>query len=356
MNYKEQTKEVVEKIKKQEEERYGIKLNIETPTTIEYYVDNFKKGNFKLSKDNFNNAVYTFIYGLQSGLAHSSTGDIMVRSVDHNLRKLLNHPVLYLTKNLDWQEIQTAFLTYHEIRHVLQWQSIDMSDYDAFCYWFLDNYKMRAYVDREYHDSLYREIDADLYAVFRCQEMFSENKEALDYFEEVKKDVIRRKVLYDFDYNFEEYNRMRFTGKLDEYKKNTEGTIFKEFYDGDDRFNTPSKILNIKSNSADEDGNVIIGYVDMKILTSESYLSRLDIDNLTEEELAFMQNTMKYLEKELDDKKQLMNDFLESSKQRKYKNTIKTLDLVSARKESYKIKFQEKLETFGVELEKGSSR
>lgn len=61
MNSSKLNKELIESIKKQEEQKYkkyNLTFNIQNPTVIEYYIDNIKLGQFNPKKQNLDGIKY----------------------------------------------------------------------------------------------------------------------------------------------------------------------------------------------------------------------------------------------------------------------------------------------------------
>ncbi len=211
MSYIEQTKNIVEDIKKREEKKYSfvnLKFNIETPTVIQYYKDEFRKGNFNLKKNDSFSVKSTLLKGFKTmGWASGTSNNICVYAKDyHNFPRFCMYSFKDIVKKLPFQDMLVADVTFHEIRHIIQNSGFYLSPYQYFCCRNLSDYEgLRGQIDTHFHDSLFSEIDANLYAAQEAKNYFRGNKDIEEYFDKKIGSLIFKRALYDFDTNLENY-------------------------------------------------------------------------------------------------------------------------------------------------------
>lgn len=290
MNYVEQTRKIVDDIKEKEEYIYGdrgLKFNIETPTVIKYYKDSFKNGTFSLKKNSIFNVQYSLLLGaLSGGWAHWGTGDIVVLSKNHHY--FLNAPIAEISKKMPYQDMFITKVTFHEIRHIIQASGYYLSLYQYFCSGYLSKYdNLKPVLSVKYHDSLYSEIDANLYSAFRAKEYFKGNKDIEDYFNKEIGKYVLQEINYDFNSNLEKYQsdletRNHPMGHMNEFEK--------FLWNADGTFKRPKEIANnaelyefIKKNPGAADFYP-------RVISSDAYLSRLNINDLDKEEIEFLKH------------------------------------------------------------------
>ena len=281
MNKKRQTKEIVEEIKKIEEERYGIELDIETPTVIEYYRDNIKKGEFSLK----NNTPYSFISraleGLNSGLAIRAKDKAIVFDRNSRLSEF-NIPIKYL--GIPLENIFTTETTYHEIAHLLQFKN-KMYPYELFCSNILSNHygDLKYDINRKQHDSYYNEMSANFYGWSRARKHFEHNEKAVEYIDLNIGKYGVQKCTYDFDENLEKYQTL-----FESNGNKTQHYGFQlDIWNEDGTFKKPREIINSeKFNKKKNDSGFIEFY--SRVLGSKAYLSRLNIEKLDADEINFV--------------------------------------------------------------------
>ncbi len=288
MNYVEQTRKIVDDIKEKEEYRYsarGLKFNIETPTVIKYYKDSFKNGTFSLKKNDASSVKYSLLLGVSaSGWANWDTGDIVILS--QNRHYLFNAPITELTKKMPYQDMFIANATFHEIRHIVQSSGSYLSLYQYFCSAYLSKYdNLKPLLSREYHDSLYAEIDANLYGAFQAKEYFKGNKDIEDYFNKQIGKYALQEINYDFNSNLEKYQSELETS---EHSIENMNEFEKFLWNADGTFKRPKEIANngelyefIKRNPGAADFYP-------RVISSDAYLSRLNINDLDKEEIEFL--------------------------------------------------------------------
>lgn len=299
MSPQSKTKEIVSIIEKMEEEKYkdfNLDLQIETPTMIQFYINNLKKGNFNILRKTPSEIYRTYLEGKMAGIAYNGTSNICVMSKDYDLIMTMNNPIQSLTNSFPWQEVLTAFTTYHEIKHILQGKGINSSFYDLFCSNLLsDQNGNQAFKDRNFHDNLYNEIDANLYGALQSRAFFSGNKEIERYFDELVARFTVQKNTFDFDVVFEKWQKNLETFGFIEENYNQQ-RLFKMLWNLDGTFKNPSEVsanmisYGIPTSTVQED--IELKNLCTKIISSDAYLSRIDINSLSSEEVSFINSEL----------------------------------------------------------------
>ncbi len=297
MNYIEQTRKVVDSITKQEKERYeliDLNFDIETPTVVSYYRDNLKKGKFSLKKRGAFRAAYSALLGtFSAGFASGYSNEICVFAKDYQSSAyFFSIPIADLKKRLPYQDMFVANTTFHEIRHIIQHSGYCLSCLEYFCCHRLSDYKgYKGVVNAKYHDSLFIEIDANLYGAREAARYFQGNKDIEEYFAKFIGKYTLQKYAFDFDSNLETYQK-----ENEKQGKKVYGmTVFENFlWNNDGSFKKPREIMQ------DEEFNSFthkyfgeLPFFNM-VLSSDAYISRLYKEELTDEEVCFIKDAIEY--------------------------------------------------------------
>lgn len=347
MDYSKITKEAVEKIKLQEEEKYreyGITFNIKTPTIIQYYVNNIKSGNFNLKKNGRLFVKSKFIHPIYAdGWASGYSNDICVLSKDRS--HFFSLSLKELRKNLPFQKMMVTFITLHEIKHIVQNSGYFSSAYEFFSCYCLSDYKgLKGVTDRAYHDSLFSEIDANLYGATEAKKYFLGDKNIEEYFDKHIGKYGLQKHTYDFDATLEEYQQ-----KNEENKCKCYGMVYFEHFiwNDDGTFKRPRDICNEPDFKYYQDEVPTIKEFNNRVIASDAYLSRLNMEELDAEEINFISNAIKDNNLELEKDKRGILDLLDENKisSDEHNKAIKVLNTRIAKKEEYR---KELMQRFGT--------
>ena len=294
MNNSKQTHELIENIKEQEEEKYskyGLTFNIKHPTVIKYYIDNIKLGKFNFIKQKMDEIKYNYYLGRTGGFASLTSNDICIFDKNYdNYIHFLNIPIKDLAKRLPYHKATISYITFHEIRHIVQNSGYDLSVYEFFCCHNLSNNDgTRALTNRQFHDSLFNEIDANLYGATEAKKYLAGNKELEEYFNELIGVYSIQKYTYDFDSALEMYQQKNEQSKY----KYGEMQYFEHFiWNFDGSFKRPKDIFNEQGfydyqaeiSSAKEFND--------RVISSNAYLSRLNVNQLNQDEISFVENAI----------------------------------------------------------------
>ena len=261
---------IVEQIKKQEEEKYNIQFELETPTVIEYFKDNFQGKNFSLSE-----SISTLIIGLGSvGITDSDNRKICIFKKHEGIYKHFKKSLKYRLN-----EAMLAYATFHEVRHILQSDREDLfTGYELFCINFLPIMNNKYLINTEFHDSQYFEIDANIYGALETKKMFSQDKQVSKYFDEILSDHLYEKCTHNFEYFFNKFLKTIKEGFEEEYYNNN--LFIKTFWNIDGSFKTVKEIMSAN--------NQYDTKLSTKIITSNDYLSSVNINDLQTLELKFL--------------------------------------------------------------------
>lgn len=272
-----ESKKIVEQIKNEEEKRYGLSFDIEMPTMIRFYIDNIKNKNITLD----NSGISKALMGVTSaGFAtpFSENNYICVFNKNYKLDYMFSEPMLYL-KNLEvsFQEFEVSRILYHEIRHILQAKRQDLfSSLENFCVFSLSyTNNLKYYYDEKFHDSMYNEIDANLYSYERLYQKYSDNPEVANYIIKELNKVRYLKYTYDFDYHFEKHALFLKENGLKKVPYNN--VLYEIFWNEDGTFKSFSEVFSYLKNYSSIDATV-------KVLTSDIFLNSIDFQELTDEE------------------------------------------------------------------------
>ena len=148
-------------------------------------------------------------------------------------------------------------------------------DYEHFCIQCLKNINNRYFIDREYHDLQYFEIDANIYSYEETKKLFKDNKNTITYLEDQEAKVMLRKNTYNFDLNLQNFiQRIKNGFDEDFYQHNPYISIF---WEQDGTFKNISDVLH-------NPRFVPNSLLSTKILTSDQYISTVSINDITQEE------------------------------------------------------------------------
>ena len=262
---------LIQRIVEEEKQKYNITIDIETPTVIEYYKQNLIDKKISISR-----VVNTILAGMNvAGYSKTEDNYICIFDKKGNLDFALKHPLKYM-QDPSITEAITTFITYHEIRHILQYQKAELfTDYEHFCINYLRELNTKYILNNEYHDSQYLEIDADIYGFDKTKEKFKENKTICSYLQQQESKAIYRKNTYKFDYYFNNFIKKIQNGFNEEtYQYNPYLNIF---WNKDGTFKKLFKIIN---NSRFLKNSLLTA----RIITSDAYMATIDFDNMTIEE------------------------------------------------------------------------
>ena len=148
---KEEVMTILNSVISSEKRKYDIDPNVSIVTSFEYYKSRFKKENFSLKKAPF----FAAMPHISSG--YRDDKEIVIFFKNSYLR----------CGNIDEDSlIRLLITTYHELRHEIQHNCYwPFSDYENFVIDYLGIIPKNYYTDVDKHDSMYSEIDANLYAV-----------------------------------------------------------------------------------------------------------------------------------------------------------------------------------------------
>ena len=266
MNEEKQIIPIIKYIKDSEEKKYGIKIELETPTIMEYYKKNIKGNDFDLL--HFINVIVT---GLTAcGLSKPEEDYICI------FDKHQYHPIQKLQMpNLD--NILHSLTIYHEIRHILQYKKPELfSDYELFCIKHLRLLNNRYIVSEEYHDSQYFEIDANIYGCEETKKLFR-HPNAIKYVSNSEAEHIYKRSVYSFDDYFNIFLKENKNGFDEDLYSNSQH--IKTFWNQDGSFKELKEIARNMPNNL----------LTSRILTSEAFLSSLNKVTIEEKAIIIYQ-------------------------------------------------------------------
>ena len=328
-NYK--IKKLVEKIKMQEEEKYGITFDIETPTMIKYYIDNFKNKKISLDED----GISTVLMGVNSaGFAaqFSDNNYICIFNRDYELDYILSEPLLYL-KNLgvSFQEFEISRILYHEIRHILQSKRQDLfTPFERFCNFQLSfTTDSRYYYDNNYHDCMYNEIDANIYSYEQLYLKYHDNPTLKKYILKKLIDVQFLSYMYDFDFYFKKYSLY-----LKENGLNSSpyiNSLNNLLWNKDGSFKNITEVFHNFKDCLNDD-------LIVKLLTSDAFLSSINFDDLTASEENLLEELLSRNDLLIDRQKEKVDHFIDENliNQDDYNKAIKLFKKMKDKKEEYR--------------------
>lgn len=272
-NYQLITEEIVNQITKEEEKLHNITIEAYTPTVIEYIKQQKENGLMSAIMDCLDT----------SGLSNNKEIYIFKRNYIRNRWQYFADD---LTKDKEKiQEIIVANITYHEIRHILQYQKPKLfTEEEQFCIKHLSDSNVINYLNREYHDSLYTEIDAELYAAEKCSLMYKEDKTIREYFDKMVVYYKYLKNIYDFDKYLTIYinNNKQIS--------NTNNPHIQMLFEQDGTFKLLDEIIKDKH-------YILNDSLATKIIGSEAFMNRLNNEMLNSVEKEFIIDIIeKYIE------------------------------------------------------------
>ena len=322
MNYKQITKDTVEEIVNSEQKRYNIEINSYTPTILEYMT---KKLNIK--KNSFKDNIYVLLDCLESkGISNNK--DIFVFNKNYYGEGLSHLPKTITKDKQKVQELIVSDITYHEIRHILQYKRKDLySEEELFFIHELSNANTLSIYNREYYNNLYTEIDAEIYTSLNCIERFKNDEEIKKYFTKKLNYYEYKKNNYNFEENFQIFCESFKNNKYRRYSN-----FLKIFFNENGLFKSLEEIITNK--------NFKISPLSTKILTSNAFIDSIDIEDLTEDEKRFLISEIDYRIELINQKKEINNDQYNSNKieQYYYQDSRITFDELIESKEKVKEK------------------
>lgn len=316
---------IVDKIKKQEEEKYGITFDIDTPTMVKYYIDNIKDK--KISLDS--SGIIKALMGVNSaGFAaqFSDNNYICVFNRGYELDYMLSDPILYF-KNLkvSFKEFEISRILYHEIRHIVQAKRQDLfTPIEKFCFFQLSfTTSSKYYYDRDYHDSMYNEIDANIYSYEQLYLKYYDNPLLKKYIIKKLVDTQYLSCVYNFDSYFNKYSSYLKENKLKNapYKESIDDYLWNE--DG-----TFKSLSDVFSKLKDFPHNVLT----IKLLTSDAFLNTIDFEKITEEEKVFLLELLKENDLLIDNQMEKL-DYLVNERLISYSEYSKAFDFLRKQQE-----------------------
>ena len=291
MSSKDKTKTIINEIVKKEEERYGITIDVEIPTIIEYYADNLKKGSFNPIKQGKLNAIISAITGVNVyGLTLDYQNIIVMNNGDRTFCEFMRLPLKYIGKTLPLKDISIVKTTFHEVWHILERNFKIPSAYVEICCDYLSDYEgLKGHLNHRFHDSLFSEMCANYYGASEAKKYFSGDKDIEEYIDSFVGKYAFQILTYDFDSAFEKYRN-----KAEKEIASTEmvSGFQQVFWDYDGRFKRPKEIF---SNPRLEDlfKNNDYDKLFYRVISSDSYLSSLNIADLELDEIEFVSNAIK---------------------------------------------------------------
>lgn len=309
-NIKETTKEIVKRIKESEEEKYkeyNVELEIETPTVIEFYIENLKKIRFKtLTYDMIEMREIYLIGKRYTGFTNSTNQAICIFAKNHFFKYIMKQPISNLNNLYPYQEMCVTQTTYHEIRHVLQQKhQYTMPIYDSFCSNYFSNNENPKYIsDKDFHNSLYNEIDAELYAATESKNCFKGDEKVEKYFQNLIGYYTIQKNTYDFEEHLEKYQQNRenigFQNKISHMESfiwNNDGSFKRprDIYNSKDFLNTPMYYMDFEKFLA-------------RVISSNAYISRLNMNIIKTDEAEFICDSIEFNNKIITEEIQKLTD------------------------------------------------
>ena len=275
----EEMKMISHEIIDEEVKRTGINNNVFPLTFIEYYNNYIFKGKFSLIKK----ATYSVMPVISSGF-NDLDGDVIIFLDRINIVKRPYGKLFNLLR-----------VCYHELRHSMQW-NFDNYSYDKFLL-DLDNYYKKFVDINDYynnHDKYSFEIGANIYSVDKASEyLFKKYPEIYNLEKEnikkLKKRYYNDYLMYDasfaFDRVFQTIKKNKMIFKENLYDNNP---ILEIFLDDNLCFKRIDEIIN------NELFNLLDNRIVSAIISSDSYLKELNIDNLSISDLIFINKYLEY--------------------------------------------------------------
>lgn len=180
-----------------------------------------------------------------------------------------------------------VFTCYHEIRHIQQ-ENFNGNSYENFIR-VLESFNLSYSFEFEYmlyHDNTYLEIDANLYAITKTKDFLKTKYSDRFKEDEVKLKIIEEKVMLDYLRYDSSYTVDCFYQNIQKYKQVHDfddiPEVFKIFYDKDFNYKEFGSIIrNEKFKTLDK-------RIITSVFASKSFLSSIDINKMSQEELETM--------------------------------------------------------------------
>ncbi len=272
-------KKIAYEIISKELEKYDLDARIFTVTTLEYYIKYIPSVNFESISDLIQTLKFPFITrGLTfwANYYKTSSPDIITFI---NYFKKLDNPLFELLKNC-----------FHETRHCIQFK------FDNYSYKkFLCNMEavINIYAWSKYnscHDDFSFEIGANIYGITKTKEFLKNNYPHIYNLE--KNRIERFEKVYKLDYILydatEQLDKTIDIVKSQEIQINNDYPCFNIFLNDNNSFKSMKDIIeNPDLKKFDE-------RILYTILSSNSYLESVDIEKLSNEELAILNEALQY--------------------------------------------------------------
>ena len=312
---------LIKQIETSKKEEYNIDFSLSTPTIIEYYEDKIKNNNYKLV-----DKIKIIKEGYRcDGLVSYKTKKVVVFDKNYKMKHLITHPIQFIKGDLT-NKVIIALTTLHEIRHIIQHQKPNLfSDYERFCFYLLRIPHEKYHFDKKHHDSLYYEIDANLYALNEVDKYISLNEKQNNSVKDRINKVLYQKNTYDFDFFLDYFNKNRVDWGLQR-----DPNLVNRYWNTDGSFKRPRDIVNNSSFCLDN-------YLTHKIFGSNAYVSFALSSDFTQEELAFLDYQIMlnkdYIEKNIE----VNNDLYDKGKidRDDYEKANKYFELLLLKKDIY---------------------
>ena len=266
---------IVDQIKNQEEEKYNLIIETETPTVIEYFKNNLQGKNLNLS-----DSLSMLIIGLNAiGVADCENRKICIFKESQGIYKHFKKSLKYrLNKAI------ISFTTFHEIRHILQNEREDLfQDYDLFCIKYLSIMNNKYLLNTDFHDSQYFEIDANIYGASETKKLFQNDNQVSKYIDGILSDHLYEEYTYNFEYFFNKFLKtIKYGFEEGYYNDNTQ---ISNYWNQDGSFKNLTQLM--KSNELLKDSKLTT-----KIVTSNAFLSTINTNNLQPLELEFLNDQL----------------------------------------------------------------
>lgn len=279
-------KEIKEKCKKlieEEAKKQDVELNIEPITIVEYYdSDVFKE------KTTIEKTMTKLVLANVGGLFDTETQKIIIFTDRMGKGQKVESPNKLAA---------SIFASYHEFKHQLQYLDKETTETEQFII-ALENV-IKTFFYKEYrinHDKYYMEIDANLYALNKTNEYFSQYEPELyptakEYLtEKWEKSTLKHLANYNFQKTFTKFYLVYLFKGINLNSLNIPGVEI--FINKDNHFRNPKDILE-RFKQSNLDDNIFTS-----ILSSNIYIRDLNIKTLTQEDKDILSNVLiKELEK-----------------------------------------------------------
>lgn len=269
-------KKIAYEIISKELEEYHLDVNFFPMTTFEYYIQYVPK-NF----GDINSLIQLIKYPFTTMHAYN----ILFKNDKNDIIVILDK-----FKNIDSQLFNLLDTCFHEIRHSIQ-QKFDSYSYAGFlkkveiflrkCY--QSNYQI-------YHDGYLDEIDANMFASSKTKEFLKKNYPDIyqlenDIMEENDKKIKINYLLYDAS---NKICKAIYTARLVKKKLTEINPAFNIFVNDDNNFKSVKDIIE-NPNFEKLDKRIVYA-----ILSNDFYLSDIDMEKLSDEELDILDKSLKY--------------------------------------------------------------